>query len=71
MRSGNTSETVVAQSSWSWAFRRQAEAFISDVTTGHEPLANGLDALKDFRLAEALWRVGNGIRLRLSSLRTL
>jgi predicted dehydrogenase len=56
IRSGVHAETLVRQAEWSWAFRRQAEAFISDVRTGVEPMASGRDALNDLRLAEAIWR---------------
>ncbi len=41
---------------WSWAFRRQAEAFIADVAGGREPAASGGDAVKDMELAENIWR---------------
>lgn len=54
-RAGDSPETVVPQLPWSWAFRRQAEAFIRDVANGREPLASGLDSVGDLRLAEAIW----------------
>jgi predicted dehydrogenase len=40
---------------WSWSFRRQAEAFVSDVLTGGVPLASGRDGLEDMRLVEEIW----------------
>jgi predicted dehydrogenase len=40
----------------SWAFRRQAEAFVRDVREGRTPLASGADAIEDLRLAEAMWQ---------------
>ncbi|GEO37928.1 dehydrogenase [Skermanella aerolata] len=43
-------------SGWSWSFRRQAEAFVTDIRARRTPLANGRDALEDLRLAEAIWR---------------
>ena len=39
-----------------WAFARQAQAFVNDVRAGTEPLAGGRDALADLALAEALWQ---------------
>jgi len=42
---------------WTWAFRRQAAAFVRDVREGAEPLASGADSLEDLRLAEELWRL--------------
>jgi predicted dehydrogenase len=52
MRAGKRQETV---SPPSWAFRRQAEAFIADVAARREPLASGRDSVGDLRLAEAIW----------------
>jgi len=55
-RAGRTNETLAPRSPWSWAFKRQAEAFIADIVGGTEPLASGRDAVEDLRLAEAIWR---------------
>lgn len=41
---------------WSWAFRRQAEAFVADVRNGREPSASGRDSLADMDLIETMWR---------------
>lgn len=41
---------------WSWAFRRQAEAFIADAMEGREPLASGSDAVEDMVLVETIWQ---------------
>ena len=54
-------EALVPKAPWSWAFRRQAEAFVADVQANREPLASGRDALGDLRLAEAIWRRHLGI----------
>jgi predicted dehydrogenase len=54
-RAGATSETVQPRAPWSWAFRRQAEAFVADIAAGREPLASGRDGVGDLRLAEAIW----------------
>jgi predicted dehydrogenase len=52
MRAGECQE---AQLPRTWAFRRQAEAFVADVAARREPLASGRDSLGDLRLAEAIW----------------
>jgi predicted dehydrogenase len=49
-------DMIVPDPPASWAFRRQAEAFVSDARSGGEPLASGRDSLEDIRLAEAIWR---------------
>jgi predicted dehydrogenase len=41
----------------SWAFRRQAQAFVADITGHGRPLASGEDSLTDIALAEAIWKV--------------
>jgi predicted dehydrogenase len=40
----------------SWAFRRQAEAFVSDMISRSSPLASGEDSVADITLAEAIWK---------------
>jgi predicted dehydrogenase len=40
----------------SWAFRRQADAFVSDVATHGTPLASGADSVTDIALAETVWK---------------
>jgi predicted dehydrogenase len=40
----------------SWAFRRQAEAFVSDIVGRTRPLASGEDSVTDVVLAEAIWQ---------------
>ncbi|MBH5368038.1 Gfo/Idh/MocA family protein [Bradyrhizobium glycinis] len=40
----------------SWAFRRQADAFVSDIADGRTPLASGEDSMTDIALAEAVWK---------------
>jgi predicted dehydrogenase len=40
----------------SWAFRRQADAFVSDIAEGRIPLASGEDSMTDIALAEAVWK---------------
>jgi predicted dehydrogenase len=41
----------------SWSFRRQAEAFVADVTDDRQPLASGEDSVNDILLAEAIWKL--------------
>ncbi|WP_262048962.1 Gfo/Idh/MocA family protein [Bradyrhizobium sp. Bra78] len=40
----------------SWAFRRQADAFVSDIIERKAPLASGEDSIVDIALAEAVWK---------------
>jgi predicted dehydrogenase len=40
----------------SWAFRRQADAFVADIAQAASPLASGADSVADIALAEAIWQ---------------
>jgi predicted dehydrogenase len=40
----------------SWAFRRQADAFVADIVEQRTPLASGADSVADIALAEAIWQ---------------
>ncbi|MGX1164869.1 putative dehydrogenase [Bradyrhizobium sp. USDA 372] len=40
----------------SWAFRRQADAFVADIVERRTPLASGADSVTDIALAEAIWK---------------
>jgi len=40
----------------SWAFRRQADAFVADIAQQTTPLASGRDSVADIALAEAIWQ---------------
>lgn len=53
---GDRKETMRPQVPWSWAFRRQAEAFVMDITANCEPIASGRDSLEDMILVEQIWR---------------
>jgi predicted dehydrogenase len=53
---GDRHETIRPAPPWSWAFRRQAEAFIADITADRTPLASGEDSLQDMKLVEEIWR---------------
>jgi predicted dehydrogenase len=39
-----------------WSFRRQADAFVSNIVKGSKPLASGEDSVADIALAEAIWK---------------
>jgi len=55
-RGGDRNDVIRPQAPWSWAFRRQAEAFVADIAHDREPIASGKDALEDMTLAEEIWR---------------
>lgn len=55
-RAGADGPVSQVEQEWSWAFQRQAAAFVADIRAGRQPLASGADAVEDLRLAEALWR---------------
>ncbi|MDE2468799.1 MAG: Gfo/Idh/MocA family oxidoreductase [Bradyrhizobium sp.] len=40
----------------SWAFRRQADAFVTNILHGTIPLASGEDSVEDIALAETVWQ---------------
>ncbi|TWB01416.1 Gfo/Idh/MocA family protein [Bradyrhizobium stylosanthis] len=40
----------------SWAFRRQANAFVADIVGRGTPVASGEDSVTDIALAEAIWK---------------
>lgn len=54
-RAGERQQLEIPRVPWSWAFHRQAEAFVSDVASRREPLASGADSVGDLRIAEAIW----------------
>lgn len=54
---GDAPRTVGPKGETSWAFQRQAEAFVRDVLEDREPLASAADALDDMKLAEGMWRL--------------
>jgi predicted dehydrogenase len=55
-RASGAGEILQSSAPGSWAFRRQAEAFVEDVRARREPLAGGSDAMNDLRLAGEIWR---------------
>lgn len=40
----------------SWAFRRQADAFVSDILERRAPVASGEDSIADIAIAETIWQ---------------
>lgn len=55
-KAGDIQETYVPQLGWTWAFRRQAEAFVHDVQNDLTSLNNAQDALEDMELIESIWK---------------
>jgi predicted dehydrogenase len=53
---GERKDIVRPDIPWSWAFRRQAEAFITDISADREPIASGRDSIEDMVLVEQIWR---------------
>jgi predicted dehydrogenase len=58
---GSTTTIHPPPDGWSWSFRRQAEAFVTDIRERRTPLASGRDGLEDLRLAEAIWRLSGSL----------
>lgn len=56
-KAGAMQEIRSPQCDWTWAFRRQARAFVADVLENRESLNSGIDALEDMRLIEHMWRM--------------
>lgn len=61
-RGGEHPETRIPECGWTWAFRRQAEAFVHDVRERREPLASGLDAVADIQCIETMWQMARAVR---------
>ncbi len=54
-RAGKTQEIIRPYVNWSWAFRRQAEAFVSDILE-NKPMRNAAEeAYEDILLTETIW----------------
>jgi len=54
-KAGAIQEKISPQCNWTWAFRRQAEAFVAAVLDGAQTLSSGADSLEDLRLIESIW----------------
>jgi len=57
---GKVSDKIAPAVSAGWAFRRQAEAFVTDIVEDRIPLASGKDALDDMKVVEDIWRMQSG-----------
>jgi predicted dehydrogenase len=55
-KGGAVQQMIQPQCNWTWAFRRQAQAFVSDILEGKPSLSSGEDALEDLNLIESMWR---------------
>jgi predicted dehydrogenase len=49
-------ELISPRPDWTWAFRREDEAFVKDVRSGGAPVASGEDSIEDMKLVEEIWR---------------
>jgi predicted dehydrogenase len=55
-KAGSIQQLVTPQCNWTWAFRRQAEAFVHDIVAGTPSLSAGADAIEDLHLIEKIWQ---------------
>jgi predicted dehydrogenase len=53
-------QTSELPSGHSWAFQRQAGAFVEDIIRNRPPLASGEDSIADIAIAEAVWQRHTG-----------
>jgi len=56
-RSGEKPETKIYTGNWSWAFKKQANAFVEDILTKTPSHSPGSDALEDLKLCEEMWKM--------------
>ena len=59
-KAGDIQQISSPQCGWTWAFRRQSEAFVADILDRRASTASGADALEELRLHEAMWRMEIG-----------
>ncbi len=55
-KAGSVQEVVSPQINWTWAFRRQAEAFVDAALDGTPLSIGGEEALEEMRFVEQMWR---------------
>ncbi|MCX5662591.1 MAG: Gfo/Idh/MocA family oxidoreductase [Planctomycetota bacterium] len=55
-KAGGVQQIVKPQPNWTWAFRRQAEAFVADILDVKPAMNAGSDAIEELRLIENIWR---------------
>jgi predicted dehydrogenase len=46
---------------WTWAFRNEDFAFVSDVKNGKTPIASGQDSVEDMALIDEIWKQISGV----------
>ena len=56
-RSGDRPETKIYSGNWTWAFKRQANAFVEDILNNTPSMSSGIDALEDLKLCEKMWKM--------------
>ena len=52
-----TMESIEFQGGWSWAFQRQAQAFVDCLLSDNANLASGQDSLEDLLIIEKIWEL--------------
>ena len=50
-------ETIIYSGNWSWAFKRQANAFVENILNKKPSISPGSDALEDMKLCEKMWKM--------------
>ena len=55
-RPQGATETISPTPDWTWAFKRQAEAFVDNLVSNSSSLASGNDSLEDLRFIETVWK---------------
>jgi predicted dehydrogenase len=55
--SGNRPMVLSPKTRWTWAFKRQAEAFVDCILREVDSLNPGEDAIEDLRLIEKMWKM--------------
>jgi len=52
----SSDQVLIPKRAWTWSFKQQAEAFVSDISFNNENLSSGEDSMQDLLLAEKIWR---------------
>ena len=55
--SGEKPQKKTFSGNFTWAFKRQAEAFVKDILSGKESKNPGSDSLEDLKLCEEMWKM--------------
>ena len=56
-KAGKVQQVITHQSNWTWAFRRQAQAFVDDILENRDSISSGADSVEDLRVIESMWRL--------------